>query len=286
VNAFHFKPGATVLFDGGEHVDWGGDAFLSPESGVTYGSYGTGQAIFDGQSDQEAVYLCGVHDVTLTNLDLEGRGDAAIGLQSSENCTGSTNVTVSRDTIRNWFEGIQAGYADSHWKIVHATIEHTAGNGILFDRRDGHPNQGGEALDVLDSKIADTGEHPPAYNVHGIYDNSADSQIVGNTITNFQTDGVSVRFHGAVVRGNRISGGGEGIGVYEYDSVPGTSHFTNNTIANTTDAGIFVCGPAFGCAQSLDRFVIEGNLIDGKPRTPLDLQPSAGGYQVSGNVQR
>lgn len=296
VNQFHFRRGARVLFAGGEHVDWGNlgqRAYLSPWTGVTYGSYGAGQAIFDGQTyagqGLDAVYLCDVHDVTISNFDLEGGSDAsnpAIGLQSSEYCPGSTHVTVTGLTIRNWFEGIQAGYADAHWTIAHTKIEHTAGNGILFDRRDGSPNQGGEALDVLDSTIADTGEHPPSYHVHGIYDNAADSHVVGNTITNFQTDGVSIRFHGAVVRDNRIEDGAEGIGVYEYDSVPGTSRFTQNTIANTSDAGIFVCGTAFGCSRSLDRFVIEGNVLGRQSRDELDLQPTAGGYQLSGNVQR
>jgi hypothetical protein len=289
VNAAHLPSGASVLFAGGEHVDWGADAPLSPQSGVTYGSYGEGQAIFDRQGDAEAVLLCGVHRVTISGLELDGGSDdgsTAIGLQSSERCPGSTDVTITGLTIRHWFEGIQAGYADARWRIVRTTIEHTAGNGILFDRRDGDPNQGGRQLDVIDSTIAHTGEHPPDYHVHGIYDNAADSQIVGNTITGFQTDGVSIRFHGATVQGNRISGGAEGIGVYEYDSVGGVSRFTDNTISGTSDAGIFVCGPAFGCKQSLDRFVIQGNVIDGGARNPLDLQPAAGGYAVSGNAVR
>ncbi len=305
VNSFSFQSGDTVSFAGGEHVDWGysqaqpADAYLAPRPGVAYGSYGVGQAIFDGRSYTDsrgthyvsAIYLCGARDVTIANLDLEGGSDAsntAIGLQSSERsrCGPSTDVVISGDTIRNWFEGVQAGYADSNWTITDTTIEHTAGNGILFDRHDGTPNQGGDALSVLHSTIADTGEHPPSGgHVHGIYDNSANSRIVGNTITSFRTDGVSIRFHGAVVRNNHIADGQQGIGVYEYDSVGGTSDFTGNVIANTSAAAIFVCGTAQGCARSLDRLVIQGNRLGRQTGDQLDLQPTAGGYDVAGNGQ-
>jgi Right handed beta helix region len=299
VNAVALRPGDRVYFAGGQHVDWGysgqalTDASLRPRSGVTYASYGAGRAIFDGSSYTDgagthhlnAILLCGVHDVRIANLDLDGgsdRANTAIGLLSSERpeCGPTTHVVIAGDLIHRWDEGIQAGYADSDWTITNTTVDHTSGNGILFDRHDGGRIAGGRNLDVLYSRITNTGEHPPSgYDVHGIYDNSSDSRIIGNTITNFRTDGVSIRFHGAQVKDNYIAGGQLGIGVYEYDSVGGTSQFTGNTIRRVSSSAIFVCGTGQQCALALDRFVITGNKLDHQ----LDLQPTAGGYDVSGN---
>jgi Right handed beta helix region len=300
VNAFALRPGDRVYFAGDQHVDWGysgralANASLRPRSGVTYASYGAGRPIFDGATYADAsgthhpnaILLCGVSDVRIENLDLEGgsdQGNAAIGLLSSERpgCGPSSHVVISGELIQQWAEGIQAGYADSDWIIANTTINHTSGNGVLFDRRDGDPNTGPHNLDVIRSTITNTGEHPPSgYDVHGIYDNSSDSRIVENTITNFQTDGVSIRFHGAQVRDNYIAGGRLGIAVYEYDSVAGISQFTGNTIQRVSSAAIFVCGAGQQCAVPLDRFVIRGNKLGEQ----LDLQPTAGGYEVSGNL--
>jgi hypothetical protein len=283
VNSAPLTPGSVVSFAGGEHAD--GET-LRPRSGVTYRSFGNGQAIL-GSSSADAIVLCGVRDVRIENLDLNGGSDATnpwVGVFSSERCAPSSDVTITRDRIENWLEGVQAGYADSAWEITGATVEHTGGSGILFDRRDGERNQGGRAMSVLDSTISNTGEHPPGgYAVHGIYDNAVDSRIIGNTIMGFQTDGISIRFHDAVVADNYIAGGADGIGAFEYDSVGGVTHLTGNRISRITASGVFVCGPAENCPESLERFVISGNVVQRGDAPALNLQPTAGGYEVSNN---
>lgn len=305
VNAQKLRPGDTVEFAGGEPVTWGAargrlkDTVLAAQSGVTYTSYGSGMAIFQdltpgGGSRRKAdmIAFCGVHGVTITHLDFEGSRSSLnnpIAIESRERypvCRGSTHIKIAWDLIRNWWEGVQASYLDSSWTIAHTTIDHTAGNGILFDRLNGRRNTGGRWLNVIDSSIINTGEHPPrGYAVHGIYDNAADSWVIGNVITNFSTDGVSVRFHGAQVRGNYIANGPVGIGAFEEDSVGGTTHFSANKILDTTSGEVFVCGKASGCKESLDRFVITNNTLMRKSGDEMDLQPTRGGYYLAHNTQ-
>lgn len=300
VNRAHLRAGDQVLFRGGETVQYGaakaGPSFapvlsLRPRSGVTYASYGSGLARFgpprarDG-SFASSVFLCRAHDVVLRDLRFEGDPGterAATAIASGERlarCRGSVSITVRRVGIRHFWQGIQAGYADAAWTIEGVRIEHTAANGILFDRRDGDPAQGGRQLSVLGSTILDTGEHPPHdYPVHGIYDNASDSRLIGNTISRFQTDGISVRFHGATVSGNRISDGALGIGVFAFDRASGTTRIVDNAIWRVRD-GIFVCGPAESCMESPDRFEISGNRFRDVAGQPMNLQPTQGGYSA------
>jgi hypothetical protein len=103
--------------------------------------------------------------------------------------------------------------------------------------------------------------------------------LIGNTIERFQTDGISIRFHGAAVLGNHISGGGLGIGVFSFDRQAGITWLVGNVISSVND-GIFVCGPREACTESADRFVVGDNHLSEVRGEGLNLQPTAGGYSL------
>ena len=121
------------------------------------------------------------------------------------------------------------------------------------------------------------------YGKHGIYLRVSNATITNNTITNFSSDGISPRFRNSTITGNHISGGGTGIGFFPYDTIAGTSHWTDNTITDTRDAGIYVNGGSGGLHQTQESFVITGNTIRSSG-LPINLEPTTGVYRVRDNA--
>jgi Periplasmic copper-binding protein (NosD) len=231
--------GESVYFAAGDRFS---DATLYPRSGVTYGSYtptqGVGsyggiRAILAPTSGGNALTFFGASNVTVDGLDLEG-GDASTNLgdgvfSSQHSASASTHDVIEHCTIENWARGIQTGYADSDWTIAENTIDTIALDGVYFARSKDRGGVGPQNDVVTGNWIANTGIFPHAGGntnpVHGIYDNSINSEIANNTISQFQSDGVSVRFRGSRATDNAISGGQIGIAWFQEDPVATTSNW-------------------------------------------------------------
>jgi Periplasmic copper-binding protein (NosD) len=180
-----------------------------------------------------ATSFFGASNVTVDGLDLEG-GDASTNLgdgvfSSQHSASASTHDVIEHCTIENWARGIQTGYADSDWTIAENTIDTIALDGVYFARSKDRGGVGPQNDVVTGNWIANTGIFPHAGGntspVHGIYDNSINSEIANNTISQFQSDGVSVRFRGSRVTDNAISGGQIGIAWFQEDPVATTSNW-------------------------------------------------------------
>jgi hypothetical protein len=267
-----------VLFQGGDSFS---DATLMPNvSGtdnapIVFGSYGTGQATIT-----KGVWFIDHDYLTFDNLALGPDS----GLQGG-NSSGHTanHIVVQRCTISLSASNPQVGIdaTGDHWTIDDNTVENIGNSGMLLL---------GDSYTIAGNTIAGTGLDPSiTYAKHGIYLKVSNATVSDNTITNFSADGISPRYHSTTITNNHISGGSIGIGYFEMDTVPGTNHWTGNTITNTTDAGVFVCGTAESCSEPLDSFTITGNTIAAPPSsqagwTEMNLQPTAGTYTVADNL--
>jgi hypothetical protein len=277
VNAASPQPGDGVLFQGGQTF---ADTTLMPNvSGtssapIVYGSYGTGQATIT-----QGVWFIDHNYLTFDNLAL----GPASGLQGG-NSSGHTanNIVVQRCTIQLSASNPQVGIdaTGNHWTIAGNTVENIGNSGMLLL---------GDSYTISHNTITNTGlDSSISYGMHGIYLKVSNATVTANTITNFSADGISPRYHNSTITNNYISGGSIGIGFFEMDTVPGTSRWTGNTITNTTNAGMFVCGTAESCSEPLDNFTITGNTIGAPASSPpgwatMNLQPTAGTYTVAAN---
>jgi hypothetical protein len=82
------------------------------------------------------------------------------------------------------------------------------------------------------------------------------------------------------VTANNIAGGDIGIAWFQYDTLPGTSHWSGNTITNTVSAGIFVSGDT---TSNLESFVIANNTITKTTGVYTNLHPTSGTYTLAAN---
>ncbi len=278
VNAAQLKPGDGVLFQGGQRFS---DSTLMPgvsgASGapIVFGSYGSGQATIT-----QGVWFVDHDHLVFDNLSLGPES----GLQGG-NSSGhpADHIVVERCTISlapgNSGLGINANGDD--WTIDDNTVENTGDSGMLLI---------GDSYTVSGNTIANTGlDSAIGYGRHGIYLKASNATVTDNTITNFSADGISARYRNSTISGNTISRGSIGIGFFQYDTIPGASHWTDNLITGTTVAGVFVCGAAEGCTQPIESFVITGNTI-ARPTggasgwVMMNLQPITGAYTVTGNI--
>ena len=97
-------------------------------------------------------------------------------------------------------------------------------------------------------------------------------------------DGVSARYRNSTVADNYIAGGPIGIAWFQYDTIAGTSHWTGNTIVDTSTAGFYVSESNIGGATR-ESFVIEHNTLQPAAGVFMNLQPTAGSYTVRENIE-
>lgn len=240
VDRARLRPGDQVLFRGGETFD---DEPLIPRDGgasgapITYGTYESGRAGLP-----LGVYFKHVDHLAFEKLSIVGPKQGIDGFGS--------DVLVADCAIARVSLGIQSH--GSHWLIIGNTVDHTGDSGLLLY---------GASEYVSDNTITNTGLNAAIpYGKHGIYLKAPDSTVAGNTITNFSEDGISVRYRNSVVTGNQIRHGAIGIAWFQYDTRPGTSHWTGNSIAETTAAGIYISSIEAG-TRTIERFVLTHNRI-------------------------
>ncbi|MGH2874304.1 MAG: right-handed parallel beta-helix repeat-containing protein, partial [Solirubrobacteraceae bacterium] len=119
---------------------------------------------------------------------------------------------------------------------------------------------------------------------HGIYLDASDATIADNTITNFQSSGVSARYRNSTITDNYIANGEFGITFYQYDPLAATSHWTANSILNTTVASVYVNGGSGGLMATHESFVITGNTLQPSPGSQtLSLESTSGTIQTGHN---
>ncbi len=159
------------------------------------------------------------------------------------------------------------------WTIQDNSVENTGLSGLLLS---------GDGYAITGNRIDNVGLYDAGYNAHGIYLDASDATITDNTITNFSESAVSARYRSSTIERNYMSGGQIGIDFYQTDPQAGTSHWQDNTITNTTSAGIYV-SPS-GVYDTMESFVISRNAITPSTGVRTNLHPTAGSYAVAGQT--
>jgi Right handed beta helix region len=264
VNAADLQPGDGVLFQGGATFD--DDTLMPAGSGaagspIVFGSYGTGDAVLPlGVWFREESHFGFEHLAIGPEADLQGTGnDVTVEWCSFEDPTGL---------------GINAMGSD--WTIDDNTVNDTGNSGMLLE---------GENYVISGNTISNTGlDSAIAYGKHGIYLKVGNATVSENTITNFSADGISARHHDSTIVGNYISGGPIGIAWFQMDTVAGTSHWVDNTITDTSEAGIYVSAPTSESEHTLESFVVEHNQIQPSAGVFMNLKQTLGTYTVQANA--
>ena len=250
VNNIPFQPGDRVLLEGGQTFDgplvpWSSGR---PGAPIAFASYGSGRATIQ-TGDNNIVFFPGVNWVTLDNLRLTALGQDEHVIVADPAKTNSF-VTIQNCVITDTraFGINDPSPSDHDWTIQNNTISKTAETGITFR---------GSNFQVIGNRVLATGLDPREA-AHGIYAKGPNAQVIGNTITDFAVSGISIRYHGAIVRGNTIEGGPIGIGQFQErdESTRGTSVIAYNRISKVADAGMYLDG------STVESFVIANNTVD------------------------
>jgi Right handed beta helix region len=270
VNAARLNPGDGVLFEGGQTFS---DQVLMPASSgvvgrpIVFGSYGQGQATIS----QGAWFV--QHDLAFEDLAFHTtfQGGSAMRGSSSDVILDGLSISLPAG---NQALGLYSN--GDHWVIENSQISNTGLSGMLLN---------GDDYLITGNTLTSVGQDTTnGYNNHGIYLDASDATITNNKITNFGESAVSVRYHDSTITDNTFSGGQIGIDYYQYDTVAGTSTWTGNTISDTTDASMFVCGTTEGCRKPLENFTIADNRLTKASGAYMNLQPTRGTYFRSGNM--
>jgi hypothetical protein len=258
VNRAHLRPGDGVLFQGGQAFSddtlmpgWGTDASGTTGAPIVFGSYGQGRA-----SLPQGIWTKNESNLVFQSLNL--------GPQQGLSGTGQ-NITLQDCSIKNILDNgseIAVNTNGSNYTIRDNVIDGTGDSGMLLL---------GDHYLVQNNTISNTGlDRGITYGAHGIYLKAPDSVVISNIITNFQNQGISVRYRNSTVTHNFIDGGEIGIGWHQYDTLTGTSHWLDNTIVNTTSVGIYISPHDIG-GSTHENFVITGNTLI-KPSHQKDWQ--------------
>jgi hypothetical protein len=267
VNHASLQPGDGLLFEGGATSS--DDALLPNTSGATgskiiFGSYGHGNATLP-----RGVWFKGQDHLGFEHLTIGPGGN----IQGTGN-----DITIEWFSIGNDGLAINAAAPNSHsentnWTIDDNTIDHTGDSGMLL---------AGEDFTVSGNTISNTGlDSSIPYGKHGIYLKVINATVADNTITNFHDAGISVRYRNSVLTANHISNCPEGISWFQYDPIAGTSRWTENVIAGTTQAGS-TYRPRTSATTSA-RFIIEHNTIQPARGVHMNLSQTIGTYLVQEN---
>ncbi len=257
-------PGDGVLFQGGTTFS---DETLMPNtsgaagSPIIFGSYGSGNATLP-----KGVWFRGHNYLAFEHLTINPEGN----LQG----TGS-DITVESCSIGNDGLAINATGANADWTIDDNTINHTGNSGMLLE---------GENFVISGNTITNTGlDQSIPYGKHGIYLKVSNATVTDNTISNFSSDGISVRYRNSTLTDNHISDGPIGIAWFQVDPTAGTSHWTENAITGTTEAGIYI-SPSNEGLTTRENFVIEHNTIQPATGVYMNLHPTTGIYTTLENI--
>ena len=144
----------------------------------------------------------------------------------------------------------------------------------------------GDSYTILGNTIDRTGlDSALYYGKHGIYLKVSHANVTRNTITDFSSDGISARYRDSTITHNRIANGPIGIAFFQYDDLPGTSHWSQNQISGTTAAGIYVSA-SDQAGPTIESFVITDNSIRTSSGQTINVERTSGAYVVRHNRRR
>lgn len=223
-------------------------------------------------NDNTLVRNCRIHDTSDDGIFIQGVKNVVITGCTFENIGGQAAVRGS----------VTAGSSDV--VLYDNTVIGAAMNGFNFGQRiaDGVDHQ---RLRIIGNRLRDTGRDDDDGLTHGLYIQSQDFEISGNTILGPRDgNGISVRSSG-VVRCNVVSGASK-------SRKPGIRYFSDHTVGpsdtlriernRVTGASVGVDlyqpAPRFGDGQAtvehvVKRFVITDNVLGGNT-TPLAIAPA------------
>jgi hypothetical protein len=263
VNEAALQPGDGVLFQGG--ASFADETLMpsasgAPGSPIVFGTYGAGNA-----SLPLGMWFKGEHNLAFSHLSVGADGN----IQGTGN-----EVTVEWCDVEG-SPGVGINAMGSNWTIDDNTVNDIGISGMLLE---------GEDDTISANTITNTGlDKSIPYGMHGIYLKVSNATATHNAIENFSADGISARYRNSTIAENYIAGGPIGIAWFQYDPVAGTSHWTDNTIADVSEAGIYV-SPSDQGGATRESFVIEHNSIEpASGATFLNLQPTTGSYVVQEN---
>ena len=274
-------PGDAVLFRGG-------DTFMgtlkTASSGaigapIVFTSYGIGKPRIIAPGAAAALYLRSNRYLRFEDLDVTAATSSCV--QLSVFGDGSTDVSFSGLRIHDCGgAGLTASnLADARVVLAGSTIANTENCGVFFR---------GSAFSITGNLITNTGldsSEALSYPLHGIYAKGQNPTITDNTIVDFETSGITIRFAKSDVEHNTIvarTRGTNGISYYQETATPGTTTISGNTISGVSVLGIAIDNGsttgAFGggrtTASTSESFVVAGNSIT--------MRGDSAGYSVEG----
>jgi hypothetical protein len=196
--------------------------------------------------------------------------------------------------MRNWFAGINLHNTDHDYTIENTTITQIGTSGIVLNRAAPDPAPpdpvGQRRVRIVGNSITYTGlagEHTSASYTHAIYSNWLETEIVGNTFAN-NTDNISLRYGGALVESNDITGGSNGVAWFPYDTTHTryTTRIAYNRIHDPRVTGIYIDNSA---PQTVEDFELLSNTIemsnaDGSGTSPIAVAGTTGSVLVANNI--
>jgi hypothetical protein len=262
VNAFSFRPGDQVLFQGGGV--WTG--MLQPRTSgtaaapIVFASYGTGRPVLEGSGasgyagivvaprayltfrdfevrdwhgGDEMAYITGAHDIVFDNVYGHDADNGILGDSSAP----PSAITIENSRILNASNAgggmdVSVPAGASGW-VVRDTELGGAGDSCVIDLGTGSVYDG--------VNVHDCGLVTMPYGTHGLYLKGPDATLRDSTVTNGHKNCVSIRFQGAVVEGNRLSGCGIGVAWFEDATAPGHVTIERNVIWDV-NTGIYIDG--------------------------------------------
>jgi hypothetical protein len=271
VNRARLGPGDLVLFEGGSLF---ADESLSPtHSGtgrrpITFASYGRGRATLS--NTKGAVFIPdGVSHLRFVRLAMtSGISSPSSAFASSATGPGAKDIGISRCLL---FASGGAGIlsklpTDAGWRIVRSIVRDVGDSGIILF---------GSSPLVSRSLVERVGlAQSIPWAKHGIYVKAPYAVIRRSTIRGYPNSGISLRYRGAQIRSNRISGGEVGVGYFLYDNGFATSVLADNAITGTRTAAFYYDGTGAdkGAGMTpLEAFEIRGNRFSSSAGVDLSI---------------
>lgn len=326
VNGTTFVPGDRVLFQGGgvwrEMLEPRGSG--SADAPITFGAYGEGRPVLDGQSasgyagivvgarqylvfrDFEVrnrssgnlIYLAGASRILFDGVYVHA---AATGFHVTPSAPAS-DITILNSRIENTHTGtggigINVTAGSTRWTVKRTTISR-AGDSCIIDT-------GSNSL-YEEISVRDCGFSTMPVGTHGLYLKGPGHTLLNSEVWNTRDSCVSVRFPGIRVQGNHLHGCEVGVSWFEGTGGAGEVVVTRNTIWNA-HTGIYVDGSttqtfrfshntivglrAGGEQNSRGIWVhpvpglfIENNLVTGAVDVPLHVKGNVSTYVERANV--
>lgn len=265
VNSLALKPGDQILLCGG--LDYPDAQLMPGKSGsvsapITFGMYGS----TDKPRITQGFWA---HQSYLSLVGLQFGNTVQGGAEESE--TGAVGFNANSWKLTNCDIFMPAGNQElgliavgNGWAVSGGSI-HDTGLSSIYCVGDSH-SYSGMLLDTF-------GTYNVGYNAHGVYGKVSHLTVTACNIGHGKSSGVSCRFRDSTVTFNEIYDVATGIDFFEYDTLAGTSVWTDNTISSSV-AGIYTNTDV----PLIESFTIKRNDIKPGAGVKMDLGKTSGKY--------